>query len=223
MIDAGSFMTCGINTGGTALCWGHNRFAQLGRRTTETCAEGGQSNDPCGKTPGPVSGELIFRTVDAGGYRSCGIGTDGRAYCWGSDTFSALGTTETDERCTANNIPCTYTPRPVGDRSDFQQIETSGVFTCARTQAGQVFCWGSNYYGQLGDSVSNPFGTGEGSREPLLLSGGHKFSKISLGGDHGCGLTDGRIFCWGYNNRGQLGRNSRLNSNTPVEVLNPTG
>ncbi|HEX8210995.1 MAG TPA: hypothetical protein VF584_12545 [Longimicrobium sp.] len=221
-LAATGWTPCGIVPGGAAVCWGHNYVAQLGRRTAETCLVGGTFADPCATSPAPASGNLSFRTLDVSGAHACGIATDGRVYCWGSDQAGALGTAAVPDRCTPNNSPCSFTPVLATNRTDFQRIHTSSGFSCGLTAAGDAHCWGANFVGQLGDSVSNPFGTGGSRREALRVSGGHRFTKIALGGDHACGLTsEGKIFCWGSNKRGQLGNSTYLNSNTPVEVLKP--
>lgn len=220
-IAAKGWSVCGLDTGGRAICWGSNYTATLGRRTTETCGVGSFA-DPCATTPDPVSGNVTFRAIDVGGWHACGIATDRRLYCWGTDMFAVLGTGATPDRCTPNNTPCTYAPVPVGTRTDFRSIHTSGVFSCGLTMTDEAYCWGSNYYGQLGDGVSDAFGAGLGRREAGLVSGGHRFKKIALGEDHGCGLTDqGKIFCWGSNKAGELGIGNALNSNAPIEVRNP--
>jgi alpha-tubulin suppressor-like RCC1 family protein len=220
-IVATGWSVCGLDVGGTAICWGSNYTATLGRRTTETCAVGSFS-DPCSTTPAAVSGNLSFRSIDVGGAHACGIATDGRLYCWGTDVFANLGTAATPDRCTPNNLPCTYAPVQVGARTDFRSIHTSNVFNCGLTTTNEAYCWGSNHYGQLADGVSDARGTGSRRREAGLVSGGHRFSKIALGENHGCGLTDqGEIFCWGSNQEGELGIGRAPNSNHPVNVAIP--
>jgi alpha-tubulin suppressor-like RCC1 family protein len=219
-LAATGWTPCGIVSGGTAVCWGHNLFAQLGRRTPETCLVAGTFADPCATSPAPISSNLSFRTLDVSGGHACGIATDGRVFCWGFDQGGALGTAAVTDRCASSNLPCSYTPVLATNRTDFQRIHTSSGFNCGLTATGDVHCWGANYVGQLGDGVSNASGTGGSRREALPLSGGLRFTKIALGMDHGCGLTgDGEIFCWGSNRKGQLGNASFMNSNTPVEVL----
>ncbi|GFH62024.1 hypothetical protein CTEN210_18500 [Chaetoceros tenuissimus] len=81
-----------------------------------------------------------------------------------------------------------------------------------------VQCVGYNYYGQIGQSTSDAFGT------PVLLNfpsgvGTAKPVKVVTGYDHTCTLFDDKsVWCNGSNGYGQLGDTSSANSATPVQV-----
>lgn len=82
--------TCAITPAGEAYCWGLNSQGQLGTPTPEICRVI-LSNLPCSTSPVPVSAHLRFRSLDAGFVHSCGVSTDGLAYCWGSNDYGQLG------------------------------------------------------------------------------------------------------------------------------------
>ena len=83
-ISAGQWATCGVTPGGAAYCWGFNGFGQLGNAAASlTLAPN--------RTPLPVSGGLAFATVSTGYYHTCGVTTQGAAYCWGDDSEGELG------------------------------------------------------------------------------------------------------------------------------------
>jgi alpha-tubulin suppressor-like RCC1 family protein len=74
-------------------------------------------------------------------------------------------------------------------------------FMCARRVNGEVWCWGSNVWGTLGqggiDSAAHP--------TPIKVSV-PPATKIVSGGRHVCILSDvGDVWCWGWNAFGQLG------------------
>lgn len=96
-----------------------------------------------------------------------------------------------------------------------QQISAGGGHTCALTQNGGVFCWGNNFYGQIGDgSITDHLVPTE---IPGLTNG---IAAISTGSNHSCALTDaGGVKCWGYNNFGQLGNGSTTDGHAPVDVV----
>ncbi|GFH47585.1 hypothetical protein CTEN210_04060 [Chaetoceros tenuissimus] len=80
-----------------------------------------------------------------------------------------------------------------------------------------VQCVGYNYYGQIGQSTSDAFGT------PVLLNFPSSISakpiKVVTGYDHTCTLfTDGHVWCNGSNGFQQLGNEGTVNSATPVQV-----
>ena len=88
--------------------------------------------------------------------------------------------------------------------------------TCALTNAGTVWCWGSDYSGQLGDGGANT-----DQPIPVPVSGfSSGVTAIAAGGDHTCAIADrGGVWCWGYNALGQVGDGSgvRIRS-VPVAV-----
>jgi len=88
----GSGHSCGLTTTGAIYCWGDDGELQLGRGPVSS---GGNS---AGATParvigGELPGSVTFVSVSTGSRHSCGVGSDGAAYCWGSNVFGALGNT----------------------------------------------------------------------------------------------------------------------------------
>jgi alpha-tubulin suppressor-like RCC1 family protein len=73
--------TCGVTTSGAAYCWGWNGYGQLGTGTSTLIYP----------TPVPVSGGLTFATVSTGYLHTCGVTTQGAAYCWGDNSVGELG------------------------------------------------------------------------------------------------------------------------------------
>ena len=87
---------------------------------------------------------------------------------------------------------------------------------CSLAADGTAFCWGRNINGELG--------TGSAIRDtalsPRRTAGGHRFTSLSAGGSHTCGITQpGTVYCWGANSEGQLGDGTRSERNTPQPVV----
>ena len=86
--------TCALDTDGRAYCWGFNGdMGLLGDGSTETRAE-----------PMPVAGDLTFRGLSAAGFYTCGVTTNGEAYCWGKNSKGELGDGTTDDRLTPTRV-----------------------------------------------------------------------------------------------------------------------
>ena len=81
--------------------------------------------------------------------------------------------------------------------------------SCGLTQSGDVFCWGYNGDGQLGNNTT------DFSNTPVLVSGALNFRSVSAGTFYTCGLDGSTAYCWGYNGSGQLGDGTYTNSLSP--------
>jgi alpha-tubulin suppressor-like RCC1 family protein len=69
---------------------------------------------------------------------------------------------------------------------------------------GDVYCWGQNFAGQLGNGRVEESGTSSEKAEKVALPG--PASTVSMGFAHSCALLEnGRVFCWGGNHLGQSG------------------
>jgi alpha-tubulin suppressor-like RCC1 family protein len=135
---------------------------------------------------------LSFRMISAGALRSCGVTTDDRAYCWGQNGNGALGDgTTTNPR---------KRPSLVVGGLHFRQVSVGDNHICGVTTDDRAYCWGYNFFGQLGD------GTITMRAAPVAVLGGLLFRSVRAGGSHTCGLTLARkAYCWGANNVGQIG------------------
>jgi len=193
-LATGGAHTCALTADGAAYCWGNNYYGELGTVTSETCYPT-ETAPPCSRTPVPVTGELSFASLGAGGLHTCGLTADGYAYCWGTNGDGQLGTVTPPGQ---NQ----YTPVPVDGSRSYISISGGWSHTCALTASGEAFCWGDNEGAQLGNG-----GQGGRVRYPVRVVGSHRFEALTTNtGYHTCGLTaDGDVYCWGWNEYGQLG------------------
>lgn len=195
-VASGRMHTCGLLAGGGVQCWGDNNFGQLG--------DGSNDNSLA-----PVTVIGLGRPVTAitAGWAFNCVLADGGILCWGDNNFGQLGNGMTGW---GSNIPVTVS----GLVSGAVAVSAAGVHACALTSGGGGKCWGNNYNGQLGD------GTNTDHSSPVDVIGlGSGLSALVSGGAHTCALTSsGAIKCWGLNNRGQLGNQSFIDSNKPVDV-----
>jgi uncharacterized protein YjdB len=200
-LSSGFFHNCGVTTGQDIYCWGNNANAALGDGTANS------SNIPV-----KVSGAFSWSQVSAGANHTCARTTSNDAYCWGVNQQGQLG----DGNGNVNGSGDSTIPKAVSGGFSFTDIASGLSHTCGVTSSGDMYCWGENADGQLGI----------GSTSQLLapttaVSGSQTWVDVSAGSAHTCGTTTtGKVYCWGANNNGQLGRdpNTTTNSNTPIEV-----
>lgn len=154
----------------------------------------------------PVAGGLTFAAVSAGASHTCGVTTNGLAYCWGSNIFGELGDGTQISR---------GNPVLVSGGLTFAAVSAGASHTCGLTTNGVAYCWGRNDFGELGDGTTLTSRT-----SPVLVVGGLTFAAVSAGGSrHTCGVTtSGEAYCWGDNSKGQLGDATLTARPNPVPV-----
>jgi alpha-tubulin suppressor-like RCC1 family protein len=97
----------------------------------------------------------------------------------------------------------------------FSNVSTGRSFACGiRSNDGALFCWGFNNNGQLGLGSAQ---LGVDQALPQRV-GTASWSAIGTGGRHACGISAGALYCWGANNRGQLGTGSTTSQVVPTRV-----
>ena len=194
-ISSGGDHTCAI-AAGAVKCWGSNSFSKLGDNSTTTRRT---PIDVIGLSSGVIS-------VTTNSQSTCALTSGGAVKCWGSGWNGKLGNNST------NNSP---TPVDVSDLSSgVTAIAGGDSFTCARLGVGSAKCWGSNVFGQLGDSSTTDRSV------PVQVSGlATEVIAIAAGDLHACALvTGGGVKCWGANSGGQLGDGTTTTRTTPVDV-----
>ena len=174
--------SCGIGTDSAAYCWG----ARFGGAFALGAGSPVSSTAPVG-----VTGGLRFRAIAAGDDYSCGLVSDGRAYCWGDGAAFRLGNGGTAD---------TARPVAVSGALAFTTLAAGGAHTCGLTAGGAAHCWGAGGAGALGDEDSTD------NAVPTPVAGEQTFVAIAAGTTHTCALTAaGAAFCWGDDSWGQVG------------------
>ncbi|MEZ4713867.1 MAG: hypothetical protein R3A44_42175 [Caldilineaceae bacterium] len=193
-IDGSFSHTCGVTEAGGMMCWGRNYSGELGDGTTTYSSI-------------PVAVSIVSGTVDrvaTGEGFTCVLLTTGPLQCWGANEFGQLGNGTTDPYLTPTAVS--------GLSSGVQGVAAGDAFVCALTSAGDVFCWGKNAEGQLGD------GTTTDRTTPVMVSNlPNPVMALAVGTAHACALTNqDAVYCWGRNAERQLGNNATTNRSMPV-------
>jgi alpha-tubulin suppressor-like RCC1 family protein len=106
------------------------------------------------------------------------------------------------------------TPAQIAGLSNIVSIEVGYMHCMALSATGDVYAWGFNQMGQLGN------GTNADQLAPVLISGLKNITLINTGDYNSFAKdADGNIYSWGYNSDGQLGFGNRDNTNTPAVLF----
>jgi alpha-tubulin suppressor-like RCC1 family protein len=138
-------------------------------------------------------------------------------YAWGSNTFGQLGNGTTTDSALPTNVSTSAVP-------GFTQIAAGGLHTVAVGTDGNLYAWGANEFGQLGQGP----GTGDLQKPQRITMGfpsGTQFQQVAAGGSFSLALTanGSTIYAWGSNAFGQLGDGSLAGTSTPTQVSTPGG
>lgn len=187
-LAVGGAHACAIPAPGQPVCWGDDRFGQLGTPDTATLC--GQPPGPCARTPVGVPLANVI-AISAGDSHTCVLRVGGNAFCWGYGAYGRLGNGGDTTTAVAVAVTGGIT---------FLAIAAGGSFTCGLVTDSVAYCWGYNHLGQLGD------GTTAAHPSPAPVSTTERFVQIATGTAHACAITaQGAGFCWGANIDGQLG------------------
>ena len=205
-VVTGEYHSCGIRMDGTLFCWGSNSEGQLGQPSDTPSL----THNTRVELPGPV--------LDVATHKNhvCALveisSSDTSVYCWGSNVSGQLGDGSFTDSATPVAVGGDLTAETVA------QVVVGAQHTCALTESGEIYCWGVNEQGQLGIGQT---GTSH-SPDPLMvdpLPGGPTPIWLSAGANHTCALSNTQyVYCWGWDNRHQLGEVTTDWSATPLEV-----
>jgi alpha-tubulin suppressor-like RCC1 family protein len=188
-LSASDSHICGNTTSGTVACWGEGSSGQLGNGLPRVHL-----------VPFKPTDVANVKEFVVGAFSSCAVEIDSTVSCMGAIPLP-------------NDGVMGNKPVRVPGISNAQSVGIGWGYACALTQAGSVFCWGSDNYDALGGSRIYWSGSPLPPSAAITPSASH----LSVGDYHSCivALTQ-RVWCWGNNYGGQLGPlgNSRL----PVEI-----
>jgi alpha-tubulin suppressor-like RCC1 family protein len=212
-VAAGSAHNAAIKADGSLWTWGSNTHGQLGDGTRVDRDR-------------PVRiGAGGWVHVAAGAVHSAAIDAEGRLYTWGDNSKGQLGV---GVAVAASSTPVEIPQYAVSNR--WVGLAAGDFHTVAVTQDGDMWAWGSNEFGQVGNN-------GAAAIEPLpVLIGGHtcaafggvcrKWVVVAAAGDHtlailydfdGVALTY-PLWAWGRNDVGQVGDGTLDDKPSPVKI-----
>ncbi len=151
-INAGNLHTCAIATNSRVYCWQTSQYA------TTLNGTGTSSQVPVAvSTSGVLSGKNVTKT-DGGDVMNCVLAS-GKVYCWGENNMGQLGNSSTTNSFT----PVAVTDTGALSGKTVTDISVGGGFACALAD-GEMYCWGNNFDGRLGNSTMTS------STSPVMVS-----------------------------------------------------
>jgi alpha-tubulin suppressor-like RCC1 family protein len=174
-------------------------------------------------TPTPVQAEFGndvygFVAVTAGQNHACGLHASGQVSCWGSNGSGQLGDNSTTGRDHADYVKDVA---GTGILANIKSVSAGANHTCAVDSSRNVYCWGDNDNGQLGNGLTadsdlpvavQKITSKSGSTVNTTADLDNAFS-VSAGYTHTCAVqiapdnVTSRVLCWGSNSDGQIGDN----------------
>ncbi len=186
-VSVGAGHSCALGRDGTIWCWG------------EGYLNGRTSRNPIA-APLPGSDYLALA---GGATTACGVTADGRARCWGENNEGQFGVGVVSGR--------TETPTTVGTLRAIDMLSTGKTACATEGAARDLYCWGYNNDGQVGDGTTSP-AVVTPRRVPSLSGVTH----VSSGGPTTCAIAADGLYCWGD---GPLGDGTSNPSAVPVPIV----
>ena len=174
-----------------------NYYGELGNGTTE-------ASDKLIK----IKEDVKFEKISAVETSNLAIDNEGNLWSWGNNNCGQIGDGTSEDK---------LEPTKIETDKKFVQISKGTLFSLAIDDEGNLWSWGNNDYGQIGDGDSSK----TYRYKPVQIIKNTKFIQISAGDSYALALDiNGKLWSWGRNNSGQLGRNG--SSSIPAVVKEDT-
>ncbi|TGK44727.1 RCC1 domain-containing protein [Leptospira andrefontaineae] len=207
-----------IKDDGKVYTWGANAQGQLGLGNTTELAVGTAGN-PAAQTPPTEVPGISDAVMGAFGFNHAVIlKSDGTVVAFGQNNVGQLG--NADPAITSTTV--SSNPVLVVGLTNIIQVIAGSQHSAALDSNGDVYVWGRNQYGNLGNGTTST--STAISSTPTKVPGLTGIKHIANGRDHILALkSDGTVFAWGLNASGQLGiGNQDSPKNSPLQVNNIT-
>jgi alpha-tubulin suppressor-like RCC1 family protein len=219
-VTAAAKHTCGIRSNGTLWCWGHAGEGRLGNNDAST-----EHDRPVQVlTDTGVGSWSDWTQVNAFYHTTCGIRSNGTAWCWGSGYTGQIGNGALPN---SQLVPAqVQTDTGPGAWSDWVKISAGNTNVCGIRTNGTLWCWGAKgACCDLGDG-----GTTNVASRPIQVQtdtgpgAWSDWTQISAAYEGACGIrVDGSAWCWGNEAYGKLGIGTAGSRSRPAQVQTDTG
>ncbi len=217
MISTRDVHVMALTSTGRIFAWGNNRHGQIGNGT-----EGSAIKSPTQITDYiTLFGEEKISSIHTGTANSYALTTYGRVFTWGNNSYGQYGLGDTSIVST-----------PVDVTHQFQYLDGEKIvkttlgayFGIALSASGNVYTWGRNDHGQIGNRTRDDQSTPLNITHHFNLEHDETIIDIITDDSHVFAVTSmHRLFAWGANSRGQLGNDSTSRVTSPLDVTHALG
>lgn len=161
-------------------------------------------------------------TFSCGWRHVAAVSTTGDLYVWGSNEYGQIGDGQGDGENDYNGIGYGIdfdagidyaSTNPYKVLSDVKMVSLGSENSAAVTNNGDLYTWGDQSYGSLGNGIDNYF-----CSVPTKIM--NNISYVSCSGDNTAAITsDGELYMWGKNENRILGNEYDDYSNKPVKIM----
>ncbi len=182
VISAGTYHSTAIKNNNTLWAWGSNYKY-----------ERGDGNNNSLYSPIQIGTDEDWFAIEGSQYNTISLKKDGTLWAWGYNSWGQLGNSKIDSK---------YIPTKMDEQTTWKQVSVGKSHTLALKNDNTLWAWGSNSYGQLGDNTT---------QRKFMPTQEHSHAtdwvEISTGNGFSAGRkSDGSIWTWGGNRKGQLGQ-----------------
>jgi len=196
---AGGSSSFAMKVDGSLWAWGLNDYGQLGIGVTDGAAH---------STPVKVTPERDWAAISAGNLHVLAIKRNGTLWAWGDNTSGQLGDGTRTNRNTPTRIA---SPAAI---ADIVAVAAGAFHSVSLKANGELYAWGDNGSGQLGNG-------GDVGSSSALHVGTDEIGWVATepGGEFTVARrSNGTIWAWGDNNKGQLGNNTLTAHSAPAMI-----
>ena len=221
-IAGGAYFSLAIDETGNLYAWGYDNYGQIGNGSvTGNVTTPWQIN---GGTGSGIPDTTKFKNIIAGSYHSLAIDEAGNLYVWGYDNQGQIGNGSVTGNVTTPWKLNGGAGSGIPDTTKFKNIAGGAYFSMAIDEAGNLYVWGQDNYGQIGNgsptaNVEAPWQVNGGTGSGVLDT--TKFKTIAAGNYHSMAIDEaGNLYVWGYDAQGQIGNGSITGNVTTPWQLN---
>lgn len=210
-VELGNYFSSALTSSGRLFMWGYNTSGELG--------DGGNVSR---QMPYDITSNFGLAVeekivdVSLGGSHALALTSNNRIFSWGYNNNMQLGDGTTTSRNTPGEITSQFT---FASGETITQVAAGNHHSAVVTSLGEVYTFGFNFYGQLGDGSTLNKGTPTNITGQFTLGSGEKVERVTLGVHFSSAITNqSNIYTWGLNASSQLGDGTIINRSNPINI-----